>query len=300
MTGEVQAIQNATVMDAELSGRLKTDYNAVYKLSEDDLTYCKPGSLYGCQQKKLTEDGPSWNSQWFSLDKYLAGEAEQIRLKAEADKALSAPNDPATHRRLKDKRKLHSDNCSKQTKIREIFGPSSPYHPNQLVSDKHLPPQGLCDQETMYKLACKVSDLDILKKRGKLSMDPFDFLRWRVHLKLQAHGCLAATANGSFVLKGVIRQLCEADSPRNRYHDPVMRKAALWAAKVQGCLAKYGTIKKTHSARMLTERPPKTSFNHKSFEQQSESLIARKAKRRELAKPSFYHGVNSFRQTKSC
>ena len=121
------------------------------KLSADALSYVAPQSLFGTKINKLSENSTDWGIHWLSLDKYLAQESEQIRLKCHFTEELQRHGkaDLPRYESIKKAKKLHSDNCSKQSKIRQIFGPDSPYHPNQLVARKHLPAAGLCEQEIM-------------------------------------------------------------------------------------------------------------------------------------------------------
>lgn len=49
-----------------------------------------------------------------------------------------------------------------------------------------MPAQGLCQKEIMYLLACKISDLEILYKKGQLRMNGWDCLRWRIIKKASA------------------------------------------------------------------------------------------------------------------
>lgn len=281
------------------------------KLSANARYYVAPQSLFGLGVKKLREDSTDWSIQWKSLDKYLAQESEQIRLKCHFTEELQTHGkaDLPRYESIKKAKKLHSDNCSKQTKIRQIFGPDSPYHPNQLVARKHLPAAGLCDQEIMYKLACKISDLQTLQKQKHLAMDPFDYLRWRIHLKFVKHRYVGPARNGSAAIKAIIRQLCEKQSETNRYHDHVMRKAARAAAWFEGRLGSYKDEKKAKLSckPSLPYRPnhgrplPLDSLKgeQEHVTRKDEVLAKRHARHKKFAdRPFAYGGVNRFRQVK--
>lgn len=281
------------------------------KLSADELCYVAPVSLFGTKTKKLSEDSTDWSIHWQSLDKYLAQESEQIRLKCHFTEELRThgKTDLPRYESIKKAKKLHSDNCSKQSKIRQIFGADSPYHPNQLVARRHLPAAGLCEQEIMYKLACKISDLQTLQRRKKLAMDPFDFLRWRIHLKLAKHHFLEPARNGRMAIRAIIRQLCEKEHDRNKYHDPTMRKAARAAAWYEGRLGSYkdGKETKPSSKPRVPYRPnhgrpipiQSLKVEQNSVRRKEEVLAKRRARLKEFAdRPSAYCGVNKFRQSK--
>lgn len=155
-----------------------------------------------------------------------------------------------------EKKKLHTDNVSKQRKMREIFGPSNTtlfiphpgsettgrnvpkplYHPNQVVNKRLLPIQGIADnQEIMYKLACKVYDLMCLHDRGELAMDPWDFLRWRINEKLNELYPFWESKGARDHVKSVISKICDDPSKAGRYSDPLLRRAIVRSVtRIQG------------------------------------------------------------------
>jgi hypothetical protein len=159
---------------------LRTRHSNVFQFNENQTVYISPPVLRGTPVKRITESSSYWQPDWLSLDKYLAAEANEIKLKEQTGRRVASQGITSKTDPLKREHKLHMDNCSKHIKIREIFGPDSAYHPNQLVAKRHLPVAGLCEQEIMYKMACKVSDLQVLHKNGELAMDPFEFYRFQV------------------------------------------------------------------------------------------------------------------------
>ncbi|KAH6603662.1 hypothetical protein Trco_008437 [Trichoderma cornu-damae] len=131
---------------------------------------------------------------------------------------------------------------SKLVKINDIFGVRSMYHPNQIVAKSRLPRGGLCQKETMYRFACKISDLRHLYWTGQLAMDPFDFIRWRIILKA-ASSPGRMGPNPRLFIRRLIKRLCDGPgggNRRNPYHDPVMREAVLLSAEQRNHILSYG------------------------------------------------------------
>jgi len=144
--------------------------------------------MRGVPVNKITEDSPYWDRHWRSLDAYIAREGEEERLKAEwtarlveAKKTVPITAEQKRQKKLvADTAKRHSDNCSKQHKIGKMFGSDTVAHPNQVANKRYLPEDGLCEQETVYSLALRLYDLEFLYQHGELTMQPWDFLRWRI------------------------------------------------------------------------------------------------------------------------
>lgn len=225
----------------ELKAMLAKQHGDVYEVNED--VFFRPQCLRGTSTTKLTESSTEWDRRWASLDAYIANEQEEEQKKADAKLALDQhPVKDATRKRLEDDYKLRQDNCSKQVKIREIFGPDSPYHPNQLVGRQHLPPVGLCQQELLYKLACKISDMKDLHKMGFLKMDPYEFVRWRVNRSL-ANQLPNAVATGVKLITGIIRALGDPNVTKRGLRrlkvDALFREAVILAAAYGGRLGAF-------------------------------------------------------------
>lgn len=218
-------------------------------LYDNGAAFTNPRSLQGVPLERISEDGEYWQSGWKSLDQYIAGEPFQEEQKmryAHLYKAIqNQPNaDSAEVRKLKDRAKLHSDNVSKQRKIREIFGRGQ-YHPNLVVSKEYLPPDGLCEQEIAYKLALKISDMQVLYARGELAMDPFDFIRWRMSQKMMEKDLWKRGAKHNPV-RSIITSLGDYGSSGSsrQYEDPLFRRAVLRSAMHQGTLGKYRSTRR--------------------------------------------------------
>ncbi|VUC37925.1 unnamed protein product [Clonostachys rosea] len=213
---------------------LRTPWEAVYQLSADGSTYLKPSFLRGVPVEKINESSAYWDGNWSSLDAYIAQEEEEERSKADfKSKKDINPNKAHTAGH-----KLHSDNVSKQRKIREMFGGNTVPHPNQLVSKHHLPFEGLCEQELMYRIGCKLSDLEFLKSRQKLTMEPWDFFRWRVGVTMEKK-ILIPGRSGRDHIRGVVNRISSENSD-----DPLFRKAVLYSAWLQNHQGRYGPKKK--------------------------------------------------------
>ncbi|KAL6399275.1 hypothetical protein AUP68_17820 [Ilyonectria robusta] len=289
---------------------LQTPWDRVYTVSHNGKTYKTPVTLGSTPVDKIDETGPYWESSWLSLDKFLAQESTEEDLKKDFyERRRRNPSDKS----LVSTYKFHQDNVSKHRKIREIFGAGSSYHPNQLVSKHHLPSDGLCHKEVMYKLACKVSDLRVLHQRGELSMDPWDFLRWRIGRKAQSLvGTTWESTRG--VIKTVITRICDDSGEKQgeKYEDRLLRKAVLRSAQYQNKLGTYGsknTTKPVASIRKTTHRRPSSSTRASRPASTPEpvnrpfpslpSLTAaareRQERRQRLIQPSGYQGVNAFR-----
>ncbi|KAH7144315.1 hypothetical protein B0J13DRAFT_554941 [Dactylonectria estremocensis] len=290
---------------------LQTPWNSKYSISQDGTTYNTPLALASVPVAKIDETGPYWESSWQSLDRFLEQETAEENLKNEFQERRNRfPDDPSVKARYK----LHQDNVSKHRKIREVFGPGSEYHPNQLVSKHHLPPSGLCHKEIMYKLACKVSDLRVLHERGELAMDPWDFLRWRIARKAQA--LVGSTWESTRdVLKSVVTKICDdsGNEQSEKFEDRVLRKAVLRSARYQNRLASFGAKKVTKAAvgtrRPSGSRPRQAIANSRSRPTSSTVSVNRTStssttavrerqerRARLITRPSEYQGVNAFRR----
>ncbi|KAH7140892.1 hypothetical protein EDB81DRAFT_67011 [Dactylonectria macrodidyma] len=301
-------------VEADIRDILQTPWDSKYSFSQDGTTYKTPLALASVPVAKIDEAGPYWEPSWQSLDRFLEREATEESLKSEFQERRNRfPDDPS----VKTRYKLHQDNVSKHRKIREVFGPGSPYHPNQLVSKHHLPPTGLCHKEMMYKLACKVSDLRVLHERGELAMDPWDFLRWRIARKAQA--LVGSTWESTRdVLKSVVTKICDDSGleQSEKFEDRVLRKAVLRSARYQNRLASFGTKKvtkptagvrrpsgsrpRTASANQIS-RPisPDVLANRRSSSSSTATARERQERRARLARPTEYQGVNAFRRQQS-
>lgn len=282
--------QPGTVTSKALNQMLKTPCDEVFAFSPDGQTYTAPRCLVGTPVRKITETEDYWKSGWLSLETFLAQEKNEEKAKAEAHGQLTL--DPS-NKNAKKMHKIHSDNVSKHRKIREIFGQNSSYHPNQLVSKHHLPPEGLCSKEIMYKLACKISDCQILRDKGELVMDPFDFIRWRVWLQLRSQLNFAAQSGKDYV-KPILAQIFEdcGTALSRPYKDPLLRAAIIRSAGYQNRLNSYGTV--TNKGK-VTDRSTKVVTGSKGTDSKvAVSFRVEKARKRPT-QPSTYQGVNGFR-----
>lgn len=210
---------------------------------------------------------------------------------------------------LKHAHKRFSDNSSKFKKIREIFGEGSKYHPNQLVAKRFLPQRGFCQKEAMYRLACKISDLQHLYNTGHLVMDPFDFIRWRIIKKV---GSLLAKPgdNPKRFIRTVVYKLADdsEDTGTKTYQDSVMRYAVLLSAEKRNHLGNYGhkgkNRKKTLQQTTLPYRAaaprPRVKISRDDIvdsRPEASPAVARPVQRRArlAAGPPIYAGVNAYR-----
>lgn len=195
---------------------------------------------------------------------------------------------------------------SKHVKIREIFGAYSPYHPNQLVAKRHLPAKGLCQKELMYRVACKISDLKVLNDKGSLAMDAWDFIRWRIGLKI-AERMSHPGQNGKNFVRTIIYKLCDEakETVLGGYEDTVIREAVLLSARYQGRISSF-KIKGT--AEPKSSRPSITGMHCAKRRRRRRSDISppepraavREEERQErrarlAAQTGGYQGVNAFR-----
>lgn len=214
-------------------------------LFDDGTVFTNPRALQGVPLERITEDSEYWEPSWKSLGAYIAGEThqenEKRRWKDKVD-ALKGTETKEYRDKVRERAKLHSDNVSKQRKIRVEF--SNQYHPNQVVSKEYLPAEGLCEQEIAYKLACKISDLQVLRNKGELAMDPFDFIRWRISKKILEKD-IWKRSSAHNPIRSIITKLGD-DGPigsGKHYEDPLFRAAILRSARYQDTEAKYGAKK---------------------------------------------------------
>ncbi|KAM0518061.1 hypothetical protein ACHAPE_004464 [Trichoderma viride] len=281
---------------------LQTPFEQIYKLSPDGKTYLEPHLLRGTPE-----------SSWDSLNAFLEREGPEAVMKQEAQALCRLdPNNEALVKKLKHL----SDNASKFKKIREIFGEGGRYHPNQIIGKRCLPPQGLCQMEPMYKLACKISDLQCLKNQGKLAMDPFDFIRWRVMKKAASMLVMPGDTPKSFLRSIVYRLGDDTNDLKGKgYEDTVMRQAALLSARERHLLNSYGPKKKfikgvgrqTHLPfrpvirNVQRQTPRLLSADVRNSAPMASTAQARRneAQRAQRARrnvvPSVYKGVNDYR-----
>lgn len=254
----------------------------------------------------MGEDTLYWNRNWLSLDDYLSKEELEEALKRESKERLTiAPSEAR-----KKEAKLHQDNVSKHRKIREIFGNDQSHHPNQVISKRYLPSQGLCEQEVMYLLGCKVFDFQVLAVKGKLTMDPWDFVRWRVG-RLYVQKRRFNPGSNAPDVKSIINNITS-----ERSEDPLFRQAILYSAHLQGKSSSYGSKKKTvpyfingeeqtgsqlRAGRVvLAGRPRAPASTQMRKTPYMDRDAIRREKRARLAEshPSTYQGVNAYRQQK--
>ncbi|OAA40964.1 hypothetical protein NOR_05546 [Metarhizium rileyi] len=273
--------------------------------------YTAPDSLRGVPIEKIDESSMYWDSSWDSLNDFLAYEDEERSLKETYRVMREAEPDNMAIRK---KVKFHQDNTSKHVKIREIFGPHSPYHPNQLVAKQHLPLRGLCQKEIMYRVACKISDLELLHDRGILTMNAWDFIRWRIGLKI-AERLEHPGQNGREFVRTVIYKLCdESRCGFAGYGDPVMRQAVLISAQYQGRLASFktestktcnsgaGLMDSALSWRDANEANGRRRRRNADGSQTGRAITTRRADERRqrrarlAAQSGHYQGVNAFRE----
>jgi hypothetical protein len=281
---------------------LRTSYHDVFQLSDDGLTYKKPDTLLGVPVQRITEDSPYWNPGWLSLEVYLAKETEEEDLKEEFRRRVAL--DVTNNKHLRHEAKRHQDNVSKHRKIRQIFKELSFPHPNQVVSKRYLPSQGLCDQETMYFLGCKVSDFQFLANRGLMDMEPWDFIRWRIGKVLADRIRLGLP--GKVEVKNIIHNIGGEKS-----EDPLFRQAVLLSARLQGRSNAYGP-KKTVGSYKVTGKAklsfgngrsaalPRSHMNKEALREEAEKA-RRERKAARLAQQqqcTGYQGVNAYRKQK--
>lgn len=236
--GRVAADQSPwEATSAELKMRmmkqLSRTSDSVFKLSPDGTAYLAPDVLRGVPVKRIDESSPYWQKDWASLDTLLAAHEEAIQTKDEYRRRAEAfgilAKDANNERKEK---KAAGDDCSKYTKIREIFGNGhGKYHPNQLVAKHYLPPGGLCEKDLLYKMACKISNLCDLYKTGKLAMDPYDFYRWAVCRNLDRRILRNLRTPRRLAVKSVIRSLGD-DSSTCKSNDEEFRTMVLYWANL--------------------------------------------------------------------
>ncbi|KAG5932515.1 hypothetical protein E4U53_001296 [Claviceps sorghi] len=303
--------------DAIFKKTLQTPHEAVFTLDSTHTYYVQPSSLRGVPVSRIDEQSSYWETAWDSLDDFLARESREKELK---EKYLNLKRQRPSDVPICKRAKIHQDNMSKHVKIREIFSDGSPYHPNQLVSKHHLPVEGLCQKEFMYRIACKVSDLKVLHKKGLLQMDPWDFLRWRVHLQISDKlNRIGQSARGC--VRSVIGKLF--DHQDGSPADPIVREAILLSAHYQNRLASFKNHGKAEytpdttvvkyleatmpdgsrpnqqkdlAAKPVLKQVHRQSSSAKANAREQLKLEARQERRRRLkAQAGTYQGVNAFR-----
>jgi hypothetical protein len=274
---------------------LNTRFEEVYELSEDGQTYVRPSWLRGVPVQKMPESSAYWISSWDSLDTYLAREEIEENLKEYGERAAMDP----TNKGIQNRHKLHKDNVSKHRKIREVFGGDTQRHPNQLVAKGHLPLQGLCEQEAMYMLGCKMTDLQHLSMKGKLAMEPWDFLRWRIG-RLLMNRLSIVGESGKEQIRSVIFNISSEKSD-----DPTFREIIRYSARLTGRDARYGQKKPSGSGSRALPRTIRRAQGHNARrrspirqptkEERRQALQETRRQRAQQQGQPAYQGVNAYR-----
>lgn len=278
----------------------------IYRLSPDGTTYQSPTILCGVPTQRIDEQSPYWEKSWDSLDDFLAKQADNSVMKAKLYAQLQL--DPKNAVLIK-KHKECSDDSSKYIKIREIFGPETRYHPNQLVAKKHLPHNGLCQKDRLYNLALRISDINCLKDRGHLhqSMDSYEFVRWRV-AKLAIKRLPQIGGSARSFIAGLVDNLGNPiTGPTDKLRrDAMMREAAIMAADYQNRGASFGPKRNrnknsTTTAKASTPYRRPAAASQRSSQADAEELAAARSRKQAERRARFqqqapgYTGVNSFR-----
>ncbi|QYT03191.1 hypothetical protein H0G86_010160 [Trichoderma simmonsii] len=161
----------------------------------------------------------------------------------------------------------------------------------------------------MYRLACKISDLQHLYNTGDLVMDPFDFIRWRIIKKL---GSLLASPWDSpkrFIRTVVYKLSDDTEHTGTRiYQDSVMRHAVLLSAAKRNHLGNYGHKGKGRKNTLQQKTLPYTAAAPRprvklskddivDSRPEASAAVARPVQRRAqlAAGPPIYAGVNAYR-----
>ncbi|KAM3504315.1 hypothetical protein MY11210_008397 [Beauveria gryllotalpidicola] len=163
-------------------------------------------------------------------------------------------------------------------------------------------------KELLYKFALKISNLQELYQKKKLTMDPYDFYRWAIckNLKSDLHSTLD---NSRKRLKGIIRTMGDDGGQA----DQGFRAIVLYWASLTGNENKFGKNKVCRSRELRKPSTQKTAaklasnFNYEKVDVRGRELAhaishakERDRKRRELAdreanRPRIYGGVNAHR-----
>ncbi|KAF4119813.1 hypothetical protein GMORB2_4479 [Geosmithia morbida] len=247
---------------------LATPYDKIFKLSGDGKTYVRPVSLFGVPVEKMEEQSAYWDDDWFSLNAYLDREADEERRKHGTRRQLQHENDAEQTAFLIKCLKGHTDNVTKHRKIRNVFGRARPHHPNQLASKALLPETGLCEQEIMYILGCKMTGFQYLADRGKMAMGAWDFVRWRIGRALLAYRAGKCVFVKNNDIKAVIRNIISRDSI-----DPLFRQAILYAARLDGRGNSYRSTKVLE--RSMPKPPRPARFPRSPISASSQARVAR-------------------------
>ncbi|KAF7552687.1 hypothetical protein G7046_g7337 [Stylonectria norvegica] len=289
---------NPSTSDTETPGEVFTmmrrPRESVFRVTHDGQFFLAPESVRGTPVHRVDASSDYNKHTWVTLESYLEREPLEELLKSNAHAELARDPNNAEKRKTY---KLHSDNVSKHRKIRDVFGGQSTYHPNQFVAKRYLPSEGLCQQETMYLLACKISDMQQLHLLGELAMDPFDFLRWRCGRALEA-SIRENLDNIPSKIRSIIHNIFGADSV-----DQLLRGAVLRSAFHQGTDKRFGTKKRTATetstadmkSRVQKSRPSAPNRRNTTVQAALVANAASRERPRRPARPSEYQGVNAFR-----
>ncbi|KAG7110118.1 hypothetical protein HYQ44_011281 [Verticillium longisporum] len=144
-----------------------------------------PGIVRDVPIKPIKEDDPYWDPEWLSLNSSefsISNFRDKLKDSWRREKAAAGTATPDEKEKFRLEQRHFSSAISEIRLIRKCFLEGVTIHPNQLISKKFMPRQGLCKRWLLYSICLKLTRLlairhDTAPGAIGLHMSPIDFIR---------------------------------------------------------------------------------------------------------------------------
>ncbi|KAF3351771.1 hypothetical protein VD0002_g8447 [Verticillium dahliae] len=144
-----------------------------------------PGIVRDVPIKPIKEDDPYWDPEWLSLnssDFSISNWRDKLRDSWRRQKATAGTATADDKEKFRLEQRQFRSAISEIRLIRKCFLEGVTIHPNQLISKKFMPKQGLCKRWLLYSICLKLTRLlairhDTAPGAIGLHMSPIDFIR---------------------------------------------------------------------------------------------------------------------------
>lgn len=216
--------------------------------------------MHGTPIRIMSESDPEWDPEWLSLKGPHLDLALFVSQLQNAKNRLAMLGDDAPKATRDAAMEAVKRNRTAVTQIRVIrryFEDGYTVHPNQIVSPKQLPKDGLCKRYVLYTMCLNLRQLLAIRDRNKeigLCMSPLDFLRWRISVTCQKHH----HGNNELNIRSCLKRLYQ---PNNKgvSGDEIFRQAVLRSAQIRDALWRFNKSRKTQEKK---KDEPSSSTTH--------------------------------------
>ncbi|KAL9946596.1 hypothetical protein D7B24_001848 [Verticillium nonalfalfae] len=144
-----------------------------------------PGIVRDVPIKPIKEDDPYWDPEWLSLNSSefsISNWRDKLKDSWRRQKATAGTATADEKEKFRLEQRQFSSAISEIRLIRKCFLEGVTIHPNQLISKKFMPKQGLCKRWLLYSICLKLTRLlairhDTAPGAIGLHMSPIDFIR---------------------------------------------------------------------------------------------------------------------------